>query len=53
MELPIEIQRIINDYARPITRPDWRKGCYFCRMVYSLNDSVHIAIIYDVRKRYD
>lgn len=35
MELPIEIQRIINDYAKPITRPDWKKGCYFCRMEYT------------------
>ena len=27
MEFPIEIQKLINDYARPIwTRPDWRKG---------------------------
>ena len=28
MEFPIEIQRLINDYARPRTRPDWRKGSY-------------------------
>jgi hypothetical protein len=26
MEFPIEIQMLINDYARPMTRPDWRKG---------------------------
>ena len=26
MEFPIEIQMLINDYARPLTRPDWRKG---------------------------
>jgi len=26
MELPFEIQMLINDYARPISRPDWRKG---------------------------
>jgi hypothetical protein len=24
MELPIEIQRIITDYAKPRTRPNWR-----------------------------
>ena len=26
MEFPIEIQMLIKDYLRPITRPDWRKG---------------------------
>ncbi len=25
MEFPIEIQ-MLKDYARPMTRPDWRKG---------------------------
>jgi hypothetical protein len=34
MELPIEIQRLINDYARPMTRPDWRKGSYYNRATY-------------------
>lgn len=29
MELPIEIQKIIQDYARPMTRPTWKLGCYF------------------------
>ena len=24
MELPIELQSIIHEYARPVTRPDWR-----------------------------
>ena len=28
MEFPIEIQMLINDYARPLTRPDWRKGSF-------------------------
>jgi len=26
MEFPIEIQRIINEYAKPMTRVDWRNG---------------------------
>ncbi len=34
MELPIELQMIINEYAKPMTRPDWRKGCYFNRYIY-------------------
>ena len=24
MEFPLEIQSIIHEYARPVTRPDWR-----------------------------
>ena len=32
MEFPIELQMLINDYARPIwTRPDWRKGSNIMR----------------------
>lgn len=31
MEFPIEMQMLINDYARPMTRPDWRKGSYIVR----------------------
>ena len=34
MEFPIEIQNIINEYARPCTRPDWREGCYFSRQPF-------------------
>lgn len=26
MEFPIEIQRYINSYAKPMTKADWRKG---------------------------
>ena len=31
MEFPIEIQMLINDYLRPMTRPDWRQGSYLTR----------------------
>ena len=31
MEFPIEIQMLINDFLRPITRPDWRKGSFMNR----------------------
>jgi hypothetical protein len=31
MELPLELQMIINDYARPVSRPDWKKGSYMIR----------------------
>jgi hypothetical protein len=29
MNMPEELQKIINDYARPLTRPDWRRGANF------------------------
>lgn len=28
MEFPIELQRLINEYAKPMTKPDWRNGSY-------------------------
>ena len=33
MEFPIEIQMKINEYAKPMTRPDWKKGCYIYRVI--------------------
>jgi len=32
--LPPELQRHINEYAKPCTRPDWKQGCYFLRHNY-------------------
>jgi len=34
MEFPPEIQNIINEYAKPCTRPDWKEGCYFSRQPF-------------------
>jgi len=31
MELPIELQRYIMEFAKPMTRPDWRQGSYIVR----------------------
>jgi len=31
MELPDDILSIIKEYSQPISRPDWREGCYFNR----------------------
>ena len=31
MEFPIEIQMLINAYAKPMTRPDWRDGSIIMR----------------------
>jgi len=36
MELPDDILNIIKEYSQPITRPDWRKGCYYNRRLYHL-----------------
>ena len=33
MELPIEIQKLINEYAKPLTRHDWIKGSYIHRKI--------------------
>ena len=33
MEFPVEIQMLIKDYLRPMTRPDWRKGSYITRIL--------------------
>jgi hypothetical protein len=34
MEFPQDIQNIINEYAKPCTRPDWKEGCYFSRQPF-------------------
>jgi hypothetical protein len=34
MELPDDVLNLIKEYAQPLTRPDWRKGCYFNRHIY-------------------
>ena len=31
MEFPLEIKMLINDYLRPMTRPDWRQGSFITR----------------------
>ena len=33
MELPPEIQKLINEYAKPLTRPDWIQGSYIHRKI--------------------
>jgi len=35
--LPPEIQRHINEYAKPVTRPDWRKGSFYLRQICKLH----------------
>ena len=45
MEFPIEIQRLINEYAKPITRPDWREGSYIKRSLPNFDEQGHLIII--------
>lgn len=33
MELPDDILKLIKEYSMPMTRPDWRKGCYCYRQI--------------------
>ena len=42
MELPLELQMIINDYARPVSRPDWKKGSYVIRKLAKCHLYVYI-----------
>ena len=36
MELPDDVLRIIKEYSMPISRPDWRQGCYYNRFPYNI-----------------
>ena len=54
MELPDDILDIIKKYYQPISRPDWRHGCYYCRIIkkenlYSYHDLIKIVMTNAVR----
>ena len=51
MELPDDILDIIRKYYQPISRPDWRQGCYFKRNMKnkSFQDYIKNAMSYAVR----
>ena len=51
MELPDDVLRIIKEYSMPITRLDWRKGCYFNRYPYRIHD-VEYTLKYMIRLIY-
>jgi hypothetical protein len=51
MELPDDILNIIKEYSKPITRPDWREGCYYNRHLddvlechFTLEEIVEIVV---------
>ncbi len=49
MELPLEIQKTITDFARPSTRHDWFKGSYIHRRVghraTTLKGYLHVEVV--------
>ena len=52
MEFPIEIQMLIKDYLRPITRTDWRKGSSITRQYKQDDRSIVDLPIYEDFKEY-
>ncbi len=47
MKLPDDIVKIIREYSKPMTRPDWRKGCYYNKKYkcYGINYSFKYIVI--------
>ena len=45
MYLPVELQQIINEYAKPLTRPNNKQGSYFIRNLIKSNDVVSLSIL--------
>ena len=44
MYLPVELQQIINEYAKPLTRPDYKQGSYFIRNLIKSNGVISLSI---------
>jgi len=42
MELPEDVLMIIREYSKPLTRPDWRLGCYYNRIKYYVLSGIEI-----------
>ena len=52
MEFPVEIQMLIKDFLRPITRTDWRKGSSITRQYKRDDRSIVDLPIYEEFKEY-
>lgn len=50
----MELQLIINEYTKPLTRPDWKKGCFLCREMGKCvtNNPERLKYIYNVNINY-
>ena len=47
MEFPLEIQRHINDFAKPVTRVDWRQGSAMSRHHLFFDIDLKLILISD------
>ena len=45
MYLPVELQQIINEYAKQLTRPYYKQGFYFIRNLIKSNDVISLTIV--------
>ena len=52
MEFPVEIQMLIKDFLRPITRTDWKKGSSITRQYKQDDRSIVDLPIYEDFKEY-
>ena len=57
MELPDDILMIIKEYSMPISRPDWRQGCYFNRHPFKINNKLYtfkymLRLLYKIHEGY-
>jgi len=51
MNMPLEISRIIQDYARPYTRATWKLGCAFAIEYKLFNYIIHsVSRDYKIRR---
>ena len=49
MEFPEDIIYIINQFSKPLTRPDWRKGSYLNRLDDDYNYQIRYSVYYFYR----
>jgi hypothetical protein len=49
MELPQELVILIKEFAKPISRPDWRQGCIWKRYNGSMTSAIrgHIYVNFE------
>jgi hypothetical protein len=57
MQLPDDVLGIIRDFARPLTRPDWRslhrllpEQLHF-NIIYTFNNTFNLALIYFIKNQ--
>ena len=43
--MPEEVGRMIQEFAKPVCRVDWRNGSYLCRTYTSLESNFHADLL--------